>query len=86
MSRTHALKARVEKYIQFGQGSFFDIDPPKTEAGGLLVSNLPYGERLSNPPSWKLFSKNFGNTLKQKYQGWTACLLVNDELHGRPLV
>jgi putative N6-adenine-specific DNA methylase len=44
MARDHALKARVEKYIHFETKAFEKWEAPAPS--GLLVANLPYGERL----------------------------------------
>lgn len=77
-ARENALRARVEKYIQFRRGSFFDLDAPASS--GLLVSNLPYGERIGSHEEETLikFYKEIGDTLKQKYAGWKAALLVGE--------
>ncbi|MES2745377.1 MAG: THUMP domain-containing protein, partial [Bdellovibrionota bacterium] len=75
-SRENALRARVEKHITFYQGSFFNLDAPASS--GLLLSNLPYGERIGQSDETHLieFYKRVGDTLKQKYSGWKAALLV----------
>jgi putative N6-adenine-specific DNA methylase len=45
---------------------------------GLLLSNLPYGVRLGEQAELSLFYPALGNTLKQRYAGWTACLFSAD--------
>lgn len=74
MARNNALRARVEKHISFGVGRFEDGEAPAPE--GILVTNLPYGERLMKDEDLKDFYKGIGDTLKQKYAGWRACLLA----------
>ncbi|HYX36947.1 MAG TPA: THUMP domain-containing protein [Oligoflexus sp.] len=78
-ARENALRARVEKYIQFRSGSFFDLKAPAET--GLLISNFPYGERIGKRDEEELinFYKKVGDTLKQKYAGWTAALLVGED-------
>jgi putative N6-adenine-specific DNA methylase len=78
-ARENALRARVEKYIQFRSGSFFDLKAPAES--GLLISNFPYGERIGKRDEEELinFYKKVGDTLKQKYAGWTAALLVGED-------
>ena len=44
MARKSALKARVEKYVQFTATRLQDVEPPAVT--GLLVTNLPYGDRI----------------------------------------
>ena len=78
-AKDNALRARVEKYIQFKQGSFFDLPAPAEN--GIILCNLPYGERVTQKGADELlnFYKQIGDTLKQKYAGWTAALLVSEE-------
>lgn len=77
-SRSNALRARVEKYIEFRHGSFFDLPAPADR--GLLLANFPYGERIGKKSEDEMieFYKKVGDTLKQKYAGWTAALLVGE--------
>lgn len=80
LSKDNALRARVEKFINFDQGSFFDMEPKSST--GILITNLPYGERLeinSDLEKTKAFYREIGDTLKQKYHGWTAALLTSEE-------
>lgn len=77
LARTNALRARVEKFIDFRTGSFFDLEAPASS--GLLISNLPYGERIDDEEDLKLFYKQIGDTLKQRYKGWTAGILVSED-------
>ncbi len=78
-ARENALRARVEKYIDFSQGDFFKANAPATS--GLMVTNLPYGERIKGEGKDQelAFYKAIGDTLKKKYSGWRAALLVSEE-------
>jgi putative N6-adenine-specific DNA methylase len=78
-ARDNALRARVERYITFMSGDFFDLDPPAPE--GLLIANLPYGERLKNVSQEETldFYKRIGDKLKKDYAGWRAAFLVAEE-------
>ena len=75
MARKSALKARVEKYMTFETRRFQDLSAPA--ATGLLVTNLPYGERIggSDAETRQLYEE-FGDTLKQKFAGWRAAILA----------
>jgi len=76
VAKAGALKARVEKYIQFSSGSFQSVPvPAKT---GLLVTNLPYGERIGRGEIEQLF-KSVGEHFKAHYQGWRYAFLVPDD-------
>lgn len=79
MARQNARKARVEKHLEIRHGSFFELPPPAPR--GLLLTNLPYGERLKEESSTDMvaFMKQLGDHLKQHYQGWTVGLLAAEQ-------
>lgn len=81
MAQEGALGARVERYMQFSTQRFQDVEPPAER--GVLVTNLPYGERLATAEAdLKTLYEEVGNTLKQKFSGWRAAMLaVNDSPH-----
>jgi putative N6-adenine-specific DNA methylase len=45
---------------------------------GLLVANPPYGVRLEDEGALAAFYPKLGDALKQRFAGWTACLLSGD--------
>lgn len=75
MARKSALDARVERYMTFSTGRFQDAEPPAPT--GILVTNLPYGERLHGREGdiVQLYEE-VGDTLKQKFSGWQAAILA----------
>ncbi|MBM4391330.1 MAG: hypothetical protein FJ090_09420 [Deltaproteobacteria bacterium] len=73
LARKGALRARVEKFITWAPGAIEALDPPA--AGGLLVANLPYGERIGQGEVERLYA-GVGHALRQRYAGWRAALLV----------
>lgn len=75
MAKKSALGARVEKYMTFNTGRFQDAEPPATT--GILVTNLPYGERIgSSEGDIVQLYEEVGDTLKQKFSGWQAAILA----------
>ena len=75
MAKKSALDARVERYMTFNTGRFQDAEPPA--ATGILVTNLPYGERIgSNEGEIAQLYEEVGDTLKQKFSGWQAAILA----------
>ena len=75
MAQKSALDARVERYMTFNTGRFQDALPPTPT--GLLVTNLPYGERIgSNEGDIVRLYEEVGDTLKQKFSGWQAAILA----------
>ena len=77
MAQTNAKKARVEKHMHFATGSIFDCKAPA--ASGLLIANLPYGERMQDDPDLQDFYRRIGDKLKADFSGWRAALLVSEE-------
>ena len=75
MAQKSALKARVEKYMTFRTGRFQDIEPPA--GSGLLVTNLPYGDRIgSTEGDIRQLYEEVGDTLKKRFAGWRAVILA----------
>jgi putative N6-adenine-specific DNA methylase len=73
MTQKSALTARVERNMTFATQRIQDATPPA--ASGILVSNLPYDERLAESNLKQLYEE-IGDTLKQRFAGWRAALLV----------
>jgi putative N6-adenine-specific DNA methylase len=71
LARKTALRARVERHIAFSVASFHDLAPPAP--AGLLVANLPYGERIAQGPA---LYREVGRSLRQRFSAWRAALLV----------
>lgn len=78
-ARENALRARVEKYMEFSKADFFEAKPPSKS--GLLITNLPYGERIKGEFSGddESFFKAIGDKLKRDFAGWRAAILAAEE-------
>lgn len=75
MAQRGALKARVEKYMTFATRRFQDCEP--CAASGLLVTNLPYGDRIgSREGDVRQLYEEVGDTLKARFSGWQAAILA----------
>jgi len=75
MARRSALKARVERYVTFGTRRFQDVEPPAER--GILVTNLPYGDRIgSTEGDVRRLYEEVGDTLKRRFSGWHAAILA----------
>lgn len=73
LARKTALRARVERYIAFSVSPFQSLAPPASH--GLVVANLPYGERIGRSQLTELY-RDVGRTLRGPYARWRAALLV----------
>lgn len=76
VARASALRARVEKFLELSRKPFQDWRPPT--ASGLLIANLPYGERIGAGAVSTLY-REVGAVIKQRFSGWRIALLVPAE-------
>jgi len=76
VARASALRARVEKYIEFSVRRFQEWVPPAPS--GLLIANLPYGERIGAGVINALY-RDMGSLIKQRFANWRIALLVPND-------
>ena len=69
------VAAGVERFVTVEQRHFEEVRPGA--AGGLVVTNPPYGERLALPRAGSLF-RRLGDWLVQQCGGWRAAILAAD--------
>jgi putative N6-adenine-specific DNA methylase len=58
------------------RGDLLEIDAPAPT--GVLIANLPYGERLSDQEELAAFYPRLGSALKHRFAGWNCHLLTAD--------
>ena len=69
IARKNISNAGLSDYIKVQLDNFFKADAPENE--GVIITNPPYDMRIKTK-NINDFYKNIGDTLKQKYQNWTA--------------
>jgi putative N6-adenine-specific DNA methylase len=69
-------EAGLEDAVKLKQVNLLELSPPAPE--GMLVTNPPYGVRLGEKEALAEFYPQLGNTLKQKFDGWTAHIFSGD--------
>ena len=74
--RRNAEAADIAAWIHVSEADVLAREAPASS--GLLVANPPYGVRLDDAASLAAFYPKLGDALKQRYAGWTACLLSGD--------
>jgi putative N6-adenine-specific DNA methylase len=75
MARRSALKARVERYIEFSAARVQDVVPHGD--AGIVVTNLPYGDRIGGSEAdVRILYEQVGDVLKQRFAGWRAAVLA----------
>jgi 23S rRNA (guanine2445-N2)-methyltransferase / 23S rRNA (guanine2069-N7)-methyltransferase len=55
-----------------------DCRPHAGATGGLVATNAPYGERLGRKTELASVYRRLGETLKERFSGWTLALLTAD--------
>ncbi|MEW6562353.1 MAG: THUMP domain-containing protein [Pseudomonadota bacterium] len=58
------------------QANALELSPPLPN--GVLVANLPYGERMGDLEELEALYPKLGDALKQKFKGWNAYLFTAD--------
>jgi len=69
-------EAGLEEAVTLKQANLLEISPPTAE--GFIVTNPPYGVRLGEKEDLAQFYPRLGDTLKQKFDGWTAFIFSGD--------
>jgi len=62
--------------VELKQANVLEIAAPADH--GVLVANLPYGERMGELDELLALYPKLGDALKQKFGGWTAYLFTAD--------
>ena len=76
IARANVKNAGLNKYIELERRDFNDIE--EVPAGGTLISNPPYGERLS-VEDIEQFYNDLGYKLKHTFKGYNAWLICYDK-------
>lgn len=75
-TRANLAQAGLEEVVSLKQVDALEISAP--EAGGYLVTNPPYGERLGDQDELAQFYPRFGDVLKKRFGGWNAYIITAD--------
>jgi putative N6-adenine-specific DNA methylase len=70
-------EAGLSECVQLKQANVLEIPAPAEH--GLLVANLPYGERMGELDELAGLYPKLGDALKKKFGGWTAYLFTADK-------
>ena len=70
-------EAGLSECVQLKQANILEISAPAEH--GILVANLPYGERMGELDELAELYPQLGNALKKKFGGWTAYLFTADK-------
>ena len=75
-ARLNLENAGLFNAVSLKQANVLEITPPADH--GVMVANLPYGERMGELDEMRVLYPQLGDVLKQKFKGWNAYLLTAD--------
>ena len=75
-SVSNAARAGQFKRIHFNQQPISDLQPLETP--GWIVTNPPYGNRVSSNKDLRDLYARFGSILSTSFTGWKVCILCSD--------
>jgi putative N6-adenine-specific DNA methylase len=75
-ARENIVAAGLADQIQLKQANVLEIPAPTDS--GVIVTNPPYGVRLSEEHELAEFYPRLGNALKQRFNGWRAYIFTGD--------
>jgi len=70
-------EAGLSECVELKQANILEISAPAEQ--GILVANLPYGERMGELDELAELYPKLGDALKKKFGGWTAYLFTADK-------
>jgi putative N6-adenine-specific DNA methylase len=73
----NAARAGVAEFVDVAQGTVSDLVAPGSTSG-LLITNPPYGKRISDGGDLRDLFARFGDVARTRFGGWTIALLVAD--------
>ncbi len=78
-ARKNIEKAGLADFIRVKQAELARLQPPSHT--GMLLSNLPYGERLSETEEVSYLYRAYGRIVRERFGGWkTGVFISNPEL------
>ncbi len=77
MALENAARAGVAEWVQITQRAVSAVEPPSQP--GWVVTNPPYGLRISAGQDLRNLYAQFGNLLRARFAGWQVSFLCNDD-------
>ena len=75
-ARLNLENAGLSAAVTLKQANVLEVSAPADH--GVLVANLPYGERMGELDEMRILYPQLGDVLKQRFKGWNAYLLTAD--------
>jgi putative N6-adenine-specific DNA methylase len=77
MATANAARTGVHQNIQFACHAISDL--PSHKGPGWIITNPPYGVRVSSSKDLRNLYSSFGKLLREDYAGWNLGILCSDE-------
>ena len=77
-ARQNLVRANLSPPVKLHKCALDQLPDLATGASGLVVTNPPYGERVQHEDLARLY-RDLGGTLRERFPGWRAALLVADD-------
>ncbi len=74
-AKRNAVAAGVDQWITFERQEMRDLENPTMAGEGYLITNPPYGERLSSRKEVSDLASLYSERLKREFKGWDAWIL-----------
>lgn len=87
-ARRNAESAGLSRACRFHRADLRSAEPPRLPPGsppGIVVCNPPYGERLGEAEALVDLYRALGDTLKRRFQGYTAYVFTGNLALGRQI-
>ncbi|WP_370583981.1 bifunctional 23S rRNA (guanine(2069)-N(7))-methyltransferase RlmK/23S rRNA (guanine(2445)-N(2))-methyltransferase RlmL [Motiliproteus sp. SC1-56] len=88
IARGNIQRAGMEKHIRVSQRELADLKPlthKRDLPPGLLLTNPPYGERLSETPVIVYLYRHLGQALRAGFEGWKAGVFTSNPDLGKAI-
>lgn len=84
-ARANVRRAGLGDWVEVTQRSIDELSPPRSAPAGLLVTNPPYGVRLTDPDTTLPVYRSLGKRLKAAFPGWSAAVLAAENTPANAL-
>jgi len=75
-ARKNIERAGLEEHIRIKQAELTTLQPPAEK--GMILSNLPYGERLSEAEQVSWLYRAFGRICRERFSGWSVGVFISN--------
>ena len=75
-ARRNLAEAGVERWVRLERADLLEREAPA--AGGVMVANPPYGERMGSPEALAAMYPKLGDALKKNFAGWRCYFFTAD--------